>query len=188
MLDGWHRPDAPADAHRWVAWARALVLAGAGRHLESAVLFDDLDARLKESGSELDRLWLLFDRARTLAVLDGAEAVAALETLASRAHEVGAINLVALAQRELRSLGARSWRRGPTAGSGLTDREKEIAAMLATGMTNPEIAERLFLSRKTVERHVSHLLTRSAPETGRRSPPPGVSGPAFSAEDEGVAR
>ena len=54
----------------------------------------------------------------------------------------------------------RTWRRGPSGGTAgeLTARELEIAELVARGDTNPEIAERLFLSRKTVERHVSNIL------------------------------
>lgn len=42
--------------------------------------------------------------------------------------------------------------------SGLSDREREIANLIAGGATNPDIAGTLFLSRKTVERHVSSIL------------------------------
>lgn len=160
LLDGWRRKDAPADVNRWVTWARALVLAGEGRHRESADSFDELDMQMEASGSELDRLWLLLDRAHGFAGHDKEVAVSALESVARRSSDVGATNLEALAQRQLRSLGVRPWRRGPTAGSALTEREREIAEMVAAGMTNPEIAAALFLSRKTVERHVSHVLTK----------------------------
>ncbi|WP_234027898.1 ATP-binding protein [Pseudonocardia dioxanivorans] len=50
------------------------------------------------------------------------------------------------------------WRAGP--GAGLTRREREIAALVATGMTNREIAGRLQLSVRTVEVHVDHALTK----------------------------
>jgi len=40
------------------------------------------------------------------------------------------------------------------------EREREIARLVAAGVGNPEIAQRLFLSRKTVERHVSNVLRK----------------------------
>jgi DNA-binding NarL/FixJ family response regulator len=44
--------------------------------------------------------------------------------------------------------------------SGLTSREEEVLAHIATGLTNREIAERLVVSEKTVATHVSHILTK----------------------------
>lgn len=42
----------------------------------------------------------------------------------------------------------------------LTDRELEVLALLATGITNQEIADDLYLSVKTVDRHVGNILTK----------------------------
>ena len=42
----------------------------------------------------------------------------------------------------------------------LTRREKEIAALVANGLGNREIAERLFLSKRTVDSHVEHIFTK----------------------------
>jgi predicted ATPase/DNA-binding CsgD family transcriptional regulator len=42
----------------------------------------------------------------------------------------------------------------------LTRREKEIAVLVADGLGNREIAERLFLSRRTVESHIEHIFTK----------------------------
>ena len=42
----------------------------------------------------------------------------------------------------------------------LTRREKEIAALVAGGMGNREIAERLYLSKRTVDSHVEHIFTK----------------------------
>ena len=42
----------------------------------------------------------------------------------------------------------------------LTDREREVLALVAEGLTNDEIAARLFLSPLTAKTHVSRMLTK----------------------------
>ncbi|SNR41266.1 regulatory protein, luxR family [Haloechinothrix alba] len=50
---------------------------------------------------------------------------------------------------------------GGGAGSyGLSDRELEVLGLVAEGRSNPEIAEALFISRKTVARHLSNIFTK----------------------------
>jgi DNA-binding NarL/FixJ family response regulator len=44
--------------------------------------------------------------------------------------------------------------------NGLTEREGEVLALVAAGSTNRQIAEALFLSQKTVARHVSNIFTK----------------------------
>jgi len=43
---------------------------------------------------------------------------------------------------------------------GLTRREREIAGLLAEGLTNKEIAARLVISQRTAETHVDHILSK----------------------------
>ena len=50
---------------------------------------------------------------------------------------------------------------GSTAG-GLTGREVEVLELIAAGKTNRQIAETLFISEKTVARHVSNIFTKLA--------------------------
>lgn len=59
----------------------------------------------------------------------------------------------------LRRLGAPG-RTGPKRLSVLTKREEQVLALIARGLTNPEIAERLYISRKTAAHHVSRVLTK----------------------------
>ena len=44
--------------------------------------------------------------------------------------------------------------------AGLTAREVEVATLLAEGLTNAEIADRLVVSAKTVDHHVSAILAK----------------------------
>jgi DNA-binding CsgD family transcriptional regulator len=48
----------------------------------------------------------------------------------------------------------------PAGVGALTRRERQIAELVATGLTNQEIAARLFLSRRTVESHLSHIFPK----------------------------
>ena len=80
--------------------------------------------------------------------------------MTAASHSSGTDRIAEVAAKRLRSLGVRTWRRGRTRGAALTEREHTIAQLIAEGASNPEIAQRLFLSRKTVERHVSNLLKK----------------------------
>ena len=54
----------------------------------------------------------------------------------------------------------RARRESPKLGSDLTKREQEVLALLVEGLNNPEIAERLVVSRSTVKFHVSNILSK----------------------------
>lgn len=60
----------------------------------------------------------------------------------------------------LSAAGHRAARRqaGP---AGLTDREVEVLRLLARGLSNKEIGERLVISRKTASHHVEHIYTKT---------------------------
>lgn len=53
-----------------------------------------------------------------------------------------------------------------TEGTPLTAREREIAALVPTGLTSQEIARRLFISRRTVDSHLSAIYAKT--RTGSR--------------------
>jgi DNA-binding NarL/FixJ family response regulator len=57
--------------------------------------------------------------------------------------------------------GASSAARAPEPPDGLTHREVEILALIAQGLTNPEIAQRLFLSNHTVKTHINRIFAKT---------------------------
>ncbi|NMF84302.1 MAG: LuxR family transcriptional regulator [Leptolyngbya sp. LCM1.Bin17] len=55
----------------------------------------------------------------------------------------------------------------PIHGQGsLSDRELQIVELVASGLTNQEISEKLEISKRTVDNHISNILTKTA--TGNR--------------------
>jgi DNA-binding CsgD family transcriptional regulator/tetratricopeptide (TPR) repeat protein len=72
---------------------------------------------------------------------------------------------LARAAARLRSLGLRPGRRGPrkrpkSGWDSLTATELTVVRLITEGLSNPEIAERMFISRGTVHTHVSHILAK----------------------------
>ena len=84
-----------------------------------------------------------------------AEARGALEAF-ERLHAAGHAGEAAAL---MRTLGAKPPSPRPTDGR-LTRREEEVLDILSHGGTNPEIAQRLYISRKTVEHHVGNILAK----------------------------
>jgi DNA-binding CsgD family transcriptional regulator len=68
-----------------------------------------------------------------------------------------------LAEAVTRVRRARGPRGRPTTGwPSLTPTEREVVTLVAEGLTNPEIAARLFISRGTVKTHLSHIFAKLA--------------------------
>jgi DNA-binding CsgD family transcriptional regulator/tetratricopeptide (TPR) repeat protein len=94
-----------------------------------------------------------FGSEREVAVREASVALSAFDQLgASRdADAVAAF---------LRTLGVRSGRAAPRGLPLLTKRERQVLVLLGEGLSNPAISERLYLSRRTVEAHVSSVLRK----------------------------
>jgi DNA-binding CsgD family transcriptional regulator len=103
-----------------------------------------------------------YEAALAFAEVPGEEPVRlALEAL----QGLGARPAAAIVARKLRERGVRDVPSGPRKAArenpaGLTARELEVLALVSEGMRNAEIAERLVLSEKTVDHHVSAILRK----------------------------
>ena len=150
------------DLQVWDHLRARSALAAAGRG-DRASLQEAVD-RADGLGMPIESIWARTSMARVKAAEgDQAEAETTLWDAAAVAEETGAATERAHIDQLLRQLGIRTWRRGArrrASGdlSGLSEREREIANLIAGGASNPDIARTLFLSRKTVERHVSSIL------------------------------
>ncbi|MFD9541360.1 ATP-binding protein [Streptomyces sp. NPDC060022] len=94
---------------------------------------------------------------------DAGRARSALNEAAGEYLTLGAAGDMARADSRLRGLGIRRGARGPRkrparGWDALTPTEQRIVHLVAKGLSNPDIASRLYLSRRTVQTHVSHIL------------------------------
>jgi DNA-binding NarL/FixJ family response regulator len=92
------------------------------------------------------------DGDRVVAILDRAEAEA--DRLAMAPYIA---RIAALRGTDPRTPGVPATR---SAASPLTSREADVVALVASGLTNRQIAETLFISERTAENHVQHILTK----------------------------
>lgn len=93
----------------------------------------------------------------------GDEATLVAQFALAEAESCGAFRLAEEASKQLRELGVRSGKRSGRKRTGtrsLTMREREVAVMAATGFSNQEIAQQLFLSRRTVDSHLRRIFTK----------------------------
>ena len=172
-IEAWDaaRPDPSPDDAVSRQWVEGLL---AAQESPSAPATDGLLAALtgaERQGRTIEAIVLRLDLGRVVSATDRAAAAEHFAAAAAEGRKAGSVALERLAERGLRDLGVRTWRRGPvarqsvesTGGSGdvaLSPRELEVARLVIEGASNPEIAAQLFLSRKTVERHVSNALAK----------------------------
>jgi DNA-binding CsgD family transcriptional regulator len=144
-----------AHGERLVGHALALTdVPAACRHLETALAaFTQAGIPYRAAQTRLLLAQVLRRDDREVAA---AEARAALSVF----EDLGAGRDADAAAALMRDLGLKAARTGPKNIGRLTKREQEVLALLGEGLSNPEIAERLFLSRKTVEHHVARILSR----------------------------
>ena len=159
ILSPWRRiADATGGSHLRVQlrYADAL-LAGedeAGDRLKAAVSDASADWPYYGARAQLAYGRWLRRRRRT------AQARQPLREAAETFDALGAAVLADRARRELRASGVSVRRRTPEAWDQLTPQELQIARLAASGLSNREIGERLYLSHRTVGTHLHRLFPK----------------------------
>ena len=118
----------------------------------SARAFAECGAPLAACRARLALARSLVDRDRGVAVTEARSAFQAFDRM-------GATSEADQAAAFLRELGVKG-RTGPRDGAVLSRREQEVLGLVVEGLSNSEIAERLFISGKTAGHHVSNILTK----------------------------
>ena len=118
----------------------------------AARTFAECGAPLAACRARLALAKSLADRDRGVAVTEARSALQAFDRM-------GATSEADRAAAFLRGLGVKG-RTGPRDGVTLSRREQEVLSLVVEGLSNAEIAERLFISVKTAGHHVSNILTK----------------------------
>lgn len=122
-------------------------------HLESAMAaFGRLGLPLEEARVRLDLAGVLAHTRPQMALAEARGSLTRFQSLAATRDADAATSL-------LRRLGVRG-HSGPRGDGRLTAREGEVLDLLGQGLDNAAIAARLFVSRRTVEHHVSNILAK----------------------------
>jgi DNA-binding CsgD family transcriptional regulator len=157
VLDVWENERQEGDdrtpAH--VTRCRGLVAAARGDVTEAASLLRDAVAQHEQAADS-------FGRARALLALGVVrrrerQKRAAREAIAAALdgfEQLGAVTWIERARAELGRIGGRAREEG------LTAAERRVAALVAEGRTNREVAAALFVGERTVETHLSHAYAK----------------------------
>jgi DNA-binding CsgD family transcriptional regulator/tetratricopeptide (TPR) repeat protein len=141
-------------------WTRAMAARSHGLVLAAEGRLDEAQLALTDALGHHERMEMPFARGRTLLVSGAllrrrrqrAQAAEVLGEARATFEALGARAWVERAGGEIERLGVRS-----AAQRGLTPVEADIARLVADGLTNREIADRVFLSPKTVEANLSRI-------------------------------
>ena len=140
--------------------AAARVAAARGEHEAAAAECETALACLGDAERPLLAGTIRLELARVVAGTDSAWAEVEARAALAVFNRLGAETAAAAARSHLRTLGARVSDGASSAFADLTERELDVAQLIAAGLSNQEIARRLYLSPKTIEHYVGRILAK----------------------------
>lgn len=170
VRDVWrHHADRPSAGPMWAELQRYCLRLGLAvdhregpEHTDYEPWASGLRGDWRTAASRWEAIGDPFEQALELA--DSGEIAPTLEAL-RMLDSLGADAVAFKVRGRLRALGVRAVPRGPTKSTrvnpaGLTDRQLGVLSLLSEGLTNAEIADRLVVSVRTVDHHVSSILSK----------------------------
>lgn len=160
--------------HGYLAYAAAVLHGGDGRQRRAGELAEEASTLLQPYAPWWNHLARRL--VAPLALRDGwGDPVGWMREAAADFESAGQVRLASACRGILRRAGERVPRAGRGAAQvppqmrrlGITSREMDVFLLVARGFSNAAIAERLFISPKTVETHVASLVAKTG-QTGRR--------------------
>jgi DNA-binding NarL/FixJ family response regulator len=145
----------PVELQTGLAAAALGRLDAAVRDLEAAVSICDANGARGYAVQARVELAAALARRRAPAPADLSAAQAVLDAAAGEAEQLGMVPFIKRIDQLRSRLPATSAGRSP-----LSPREVEVAKLVARGMTNKQIGETLFVSERTAENHVQHILVK----------------------------
>jgi DNA-binding CsgD family transcriptional regulator len=145
--------------HARVAGLRAHLEAAQGRPSQACSSYDRAIALLGVDDPLLDRAGLHHRFGQLLAARGGRrrQAVDQLRVARDLFAGAGAEPFLRRVEADLASQGITAGRPGSRSPVELTDRERDVAVLVAKGMTNREVAAELYVSQKAVDYHLGHI-------------------------------
>jgi DNA-binding CsgD family transcriptional regulator len=142
---------------------RARLAVARGRPDEAVTYFEGSLQLFDEDDPWLDRALTHHAYGQLLRARgDRRNAVTQLRTAHEMLSSVGAAPFVAIVDADLANSGIRAPSRERRSALELTDRERDVAVLVAQGLSNPEVAEQLYISRKAVEYHLRNIYGKLA--------------------------
>jgi DNA-binding NarL/FixJ family response regulator len=145
----------PIHAQAWLSAARVALASGSAAETlfeRACTLFEGSGMPFETAVTRLEWAEVLDTTDRAIAAEDARQALSLFAQLDARPYADRAAAL-------LRKLGAGS-RPGPRTPGPLTSRERQVLNLVSHGLSNQDIAVRLFISPKTVEHHVGRVLSK----------------------------
>ena len=148
-----------APIHACADLAEGMLVAAGGDHERARRLLEDAIDRFQRSGAPFEAARARIELATSLVGLGRAEAAESeAATALASLLELGAEHEAERARRLLDACAADGG--GNHVLPRVTPREREVLSLLAKGLTNRQIAERLVVSEHTVHRHVTNILRK----------------------------